>query len=190
MAYQTFASATSALWPAGDSSMSQIYMVYSFKSLLFAWQFQVAIIFTLLIFAKFHADKSSKNARNRETASKRTDCPDGDRGPKQRDCKQRTYCPDGGRGPRQRDRGPKQRDCEQRTDCPDADADGTHENANGAQFSLPLLTAQPDCSSTFVQDPALATASTQPSSMPAIGVFRPESIPSRPKRMNRAFTHI
>ncbi|KAK0716001.1 hypothetical protein B0H67DRAFT_645679 [Lasiosphaeris hirsuta] len=85
MAYQAFASATSALWSAGGNGISQIYVVYSFKSLLWVWQFQVAVIaFTLLIFAaKFYAIKSNANARNRET-----------RDSKQRDCEQRTDCLD------------------------------------------------------------------------------------------------
>jgi len=73
MVYQAFASATSALWSAGGgSAIGQIYVTYSFKSLLWAWQFQVAIItFTLLVFAaKFYAIKSNTNARNRETEAK------------------------------------------------------------------------------------------------------------------------
>jgi len=73
MVYQAFASATSALWSAGGgSAIDQIYVTYSFKSLLWAWQFQVAIIaFTLLVFAaKFYAIKSNTNARNRETEAK------------------------------------------------------------------------------------------------------------------------
>jgi hypothetical protein len=79
MVYQAFASAAS-LWLAGEGSgIAQIYVTYSFKSLLSAWQFQIATIaFTLLVFAtKFYAIKSNTDAiksntdaRNRETASK------------------------------------------------------------------------------------------------------------------------
>ncbi|KAK0737926.1 hypothetical protein B0T18DRAFT_473889 [Schizothecium vesticola] len=73
MVYQAFASATSALWSAGGgSAIGQIYVTYSFMSLLWAWQFQVAIIaFTLLVFAaKFCTIKSNTDARTRETEAR------------------------------------------------------------------------------------------------------------------------
>jgi hypothetical protein len=77
MVYQAFALAASALWSAdGGSAMSQIYAIYNLKSLLSAWQFQVAIVaFTLLVLAaKFYTIKSNTDARNRETEARKEAC--------------------------------------------------------------------------------------------------------------------